>query len=106
MGLSLLLLIGAGLFLRTLNNLNNLGPGFPVERLVGFNIDPALGGYTLERSKIFYQRLTESLRSIPGGQSVGLAGVRILANNEWGNGMNAEGYTAPKPEEHPQPIRN
>ena len=105
-GLSLLLLIGAGLFLRTLNNLSNLGPGFPVERLVGFNIDPSLGGYTLERSKIFYQRLTESLRSIPGVQSVGLAGIRILENNEWDSGMTVEGYTPPKPEEHPQPFMN
>ena len=38
--LSLLLLIGAGLFLKSLNNLRNLGPGFPVERLIGFNVDP------------------------------------------------------------------
>src|SRR5205807_10260641 len=52
--LSLLLLISAGLFLRSLNNLSSLGPGFPVERLVGFNIDPSLDGYTGERSKMFY----------------------------------------------------
>ena len=43
--LSLLLLIGAGLFLRTLNNLRDLGPGFSSERLVGFNLDPSLNGY-------------------------------------------------------------
>jgi len=53
--LSLLLLIGAGLFVRSLNNLKNLGPGFPVDRLVGFQIDPSLGGYTLERGKLFFQ---------------------------------------------------
>jgi putative ABC transport system permease protein len=105
-GLSLLLLIGAGLFLRTLNNLSSLGPGFPVERLVGFNIDPSLGGYTPERSKIFYQRLTESLHSIPGVQSVGMAAVRILEDNEWDSSMTVEGYTPPKPDEHPQPYMN
>ena len=44
--LSLLLLIGAGLFLRTLNNLRDLGPGFSPERLVGFNLDPSLNGYS------------------------------------------------------------
>jgi predicted permease len=105
-GLSLLLLIGAGLFLRTLNNLSTLGPGFPVERLVGFNIDPSLGGYNPERSKILYQRLTESLRSIPGVRSVGLAAIRILENNEWDSSMTVEGYTPPKPGEHPEPFMN
>jgi len=40
--LSLLLLIGAGLFLRTLNNLSSMNPGFPVERLVGFQLDARL----------------------------------------------------------------
>ena len=56
--LSLLLLIGAGLFLRTLTNLRDLGPGFNPERLVGFSIDPGLNGYTDARTKLFYQRLT------------------------------------------------
>ncbi len=104
--LSLLLLIGAGLFLRTLNNLGSLGPGFPAERLVGFNIDPSLGGYTPERAIIFYQQLTESLRSIPGVQSVGLASVRILEDDEWDSGMTVEGYTAAKAGDHAEPYMN
>jgi predicted permease len=104
--ISLLLLIGAGLFLRSLNNLSSLGPGFPVERLVGFNIDPSLGGYTPERSKIFYQQLTESLSSIPGVQSVGLASMRILENDEWDSGMTVEGYNPAKPDDHAQPYMN
>ncbi len=104
--LSLLLLIGAGLFLRSLDNLSSLGPGFAVERLVGFNIDPSLGGYTPERAKIFYQRLTETLSSVPGIQSVGLASVRILENNEWDSGMTVEGYMAAKPGGHAQPYMN
>jgi predicted permease len=104
--LSLLLLIGAGLFLRSLNNLSSLGPGFPVERLVGFNIDPSLGGYTPERMKIFYQHLTESLSSIPGVQSVGLATMRILEDNEWESGMTVEGYTPARPDGHAQPYMN
>jgi predicted permease len=104
--LSLLLLIGAGLFLRSLNNLSRLGSGFPSERLVGFNIDPSLGGYTPEQSKIFYQQLTESLSAIPGVQSVGLASMRILENNEWDSGMTVEGYTPGRPDDHAQPFMN
>jgi putative ABC transport system permease protein len=104
--LSLLLLIGAGLFLRSLKNLSNLGPGFPAERLVGFNIDPSLAGYTPERLKIYYQQLTNALSSMPGVQSVGLASMRILENNEWDSGMTVEGYTPAKPDDRAQPYMN
>ena len=104
--LSLLLLIGAGLFLRSLENLSNLGPGFPAERLVGFNIDPSLGGYTPERCKIYYQQLTNALSSIPGVKSVGLASMRILEDNEWDSSMTVEGYTPAKPEDRAEPFMN
>jgi predicted permease len=104
--LSLLLLIGAGLFLRSLKNLSNLGPGFRPERLVGFNIDPSLNGYSDERTKTFYQQLTDSLSTIPGVLSVGLASVRIMENNEWDSSMTVEGYTAAKPEDRAQPFMN
>ena len=104
--LSLLLLIGAGLFLRSLKNLSNLGPGFPAERLVGFKIDPSLGGYTPERAKIYYQQLTNELSAIPGVQSVGLASMRILEDNEWDSSMTVEGYSPAKPEDRAQPYMN
>jgi predicted permease len=104
--LSLLLLVGAGLFLRTLNNLRGVSPGFPVERLVEFGLNPSLVGYKPEQAKIFYQRLTEKLSSIPGVQSVGLASVRILQGDEWDAGMSVEGYSPSKPEDHPQAYMN
>jgi predicted permease len=104
--LSLLLLIGAGLFLRTLNNLSSLGPGFPAERLVGFQIDPSLSGYTPERAKVFYQQLTGSLGSIPGVQSVGLAAMRILQGGEWDSSVTVEGYNPATPKDRPEPFMN
>ena len=104
--LSLLLLVGAGLFVRSLANLRNLGPGFAPERLIGFNIDPSLNGYTAERMKVFYPQLTEALSAIPGVQSVGLADVRILEDNEWDSGMTVEGFTPDKPDDHAQPYMN
>jgi len=104
--LSLLLLVGAGLFLRSLNKLSGMGPGFPAERLVGFQIDPSIGGYKTERTKLFYQQMTDSLHTIPGVQSVGLAAVRILEDSEWDSGMTVEGYSPAKPDDHAQPFMN
>ena len=104
--LSLLLLIGAGLFLKSLSNLRNLGPGFSSERLIGFNIDPTLTGYTSERIKLFYQQLIDRTQTIPGVSSVSLASVRILENNEWDNSALVEGYTPPKAGDHAEPFMN
>ena len=103
--LSLLLLIGAGLFLKTLTNLRDLGPGFPAERLVGFNLDPSLNGYSADRTKIFYRRLTDELGSLPGVKSVALASMRILDDDEWDSSVTVEGYT-PKPGQGPEPFMN
>jgi predicted permease len=103
--LSLLLLIGAGLFLRTLTNLRELGPGFNPEHLVGFTVDPSLNGYADARTKAFYQQLTDDLQATPGVLSVGLASLRILDGNDWDSSMTVEGYTA-KPGEGAEPYMN
>ena len=104
--LSLLLLVGAGLFLRSLANLRNLGPGFSPERLVAFQIDPSLNGYSPERLKVFYPQLSDALTSVPGVRAVGLASMRILEDNEWDSGVSVEGFTPAKPDEHAQPYMN
>ena len=104
--LSLLLLIGAGLFLRSLENLSKLGPGFTAERLIGFNIDPMLNGYSIERTKLMFREITDNLGALPGVQSVGLASMRILENNEWDSSMSVEGYNPDKPDDRAQPYMN
>jgi predicted permease len=104
--LSLLLLIGAGLFLRTLDNLSRLGPGFPVERLIGFGVDPSLAGYNTARTEIFYRDLMDSLGSITGVKSVGLASQRILEDNEWDSSMTVEDYNPAKAEDRAEPYMN
>ncbi len=104
--LSLLLLIGAGLFVRSLGNLRNLGPGFPSQNLIGFEIDPSLSGYSVERMKVFYPQLSAALASIPGVQAVGLASNRILEDDEWDSSMTVEGYNPDKPGDRPEPYMN
>jgi hypothetical protein len=93
--LSFLLLFGAGLFVRSLQNLKDTKSGYKnLENLVSFQVDPALNGYTLPRAKHFYQELLESLRALPGVQSAGYARAAVLSDIAWGDGMLVEGHVA------------
>jgi predicted permease len=104
--LSLLLLIGAGLFTKSLGNLRNLGPGFNAQNLIGFEIDPSYSGYSVPRLKSFYPQLLGALSALPGVQSTGLASVRILEENEWDSSVTVEGFSPPSPDAHPEPYMN
>jgi predicted permease len=103
--LSLLLLIGAGLFVRSLRNLNTLDPGFRTHNLVAFSIDPRLNGYSKERTYIFYRQLLDKLRATAGVESAAFALVRVLNNDEWDSSIAVEGYQ-PKPGEDMSPYYN
>jgi predicted permease len=100
--LSLLLLIGAGLFVRSLKNLKDLDPGFNTGNLLEFEINPTLNGYKPERSLDFYRQLRENLDGIPGVESAGFAVMAVLSGNEWDNSVAVEGF-AHKPTETPDP---
>ncbi len=69
-GLSLLLLVGAGLFVRTLRNLQTLDVGFAADHLVSFGINPRLAGYQTEEVFPLYRRVSQALSSLPGTRSV------------------------------------
>ena len=64
--LSLLLLVGAGLFIRTLNNLQRVNLGFNQENLLLFRLQPQQSGYKDERLVQFYQQLFARLDYLPG----------------------------------------
>lgn len=103
--LSLLLLIGAGLFIRSLQNLKELDPGFRTKNLLTFAVDPTSNGYPKERSLQFYRQLKEGLDSIPGVESSSLAVVPVLEGNEWDNWVSVENFK-PKPGEWIDPHVN
>jgi predicted permease len=103
--LSLLLLIGAGLFIRSLRNLRDVGPGFAASNLVSFAVDPSLNGYDLSRSLAFFRQLNSNLAALPGVQSAALANMAILEGDEWDSTINVEGYTS-KPGEDMNPNFN
>ena len=92
--LSFLLLFGAGLFVKSLQNLRTTETGIELDNLVTFQLSPALSGYTNERATQFYTRLLERLRSAPGVKSAGMAGVSILSGSEWDSSMSVEGHQA------------
>jgi predicted permease len=96
--LSLLLLIGAALFIRTLGNLLAVDIGFRADRLLSFSIDPSLNGYEPARVRQFAKTLLARLSEAPGVEGAGLAGIRILEGNQWNTSMTIEGYR-PKGEE-------
>jgi predicted permease len=90
--LSLILLIGSGLLLRSLVALYRVDPGFRATNLVSFQTDLALSGYNWRRAISFYQQLQTQLRSVPGVKSVALAQTRLLGKMRWTNGVVVEGY--------------
>lgn len=92
--LSALLLFGAGLFVRSLHNLQRTDTGFGLDNLITFQISPALSGYDDRRATLFYEQLLERLRAAPGVQNAGFAFVPLLAGTEWGRTMSVEGYEA------------
>jgi predicted permease len=90
--LSFLLLFGAGLFVRSLQNLKTTDTGVALDNLVTFQLSPSLNGYTDARGQQFYTELLERLRTAPGVKSAGMAAVPILAGDEWDNSMSVEGH--------------
>ena len=82
--LSLVLLIGAELFLQSLRNLKIQSPGFDVQNLLAFNVDPTLNHYDVNRISDYYRRLHEALHTLPGVESARFALVPVLENNEVG----------------------
>jgi predicted permease len=91
--LSFLLLFGAGLFVRSLQNLKATDTGFrDIDNLVSFAIDPAQNGYDNARATQFYRQLLDNIRSAPGVTAAGFASVGLLAGDEWDSSTSVEGY--------------
>ena len=85
-GLSLLLLIGAGLFVQTLHNLRSLNVGFTTDRLLTFGIDPTLAGYDPKQAIEVQKHLLEVLAGQPGVRSVtGTDDPELAGDNETSN---------------------
>ncbi len=78
-GLSLLLLVGAGMFLRTLENYSRLDPGFDRNHLLNVQIDTHLLNYQPAEFPSLYQRLTDRMEAIPGVRSASITTCSLVA---------------------------
>jgi predicted permease len=92
--LSLLLLSGAGLFVRSLQNLLALDPGFKIDNLVQFAVDPSSNAYPPAQAKRLASDLLGRLSAIPGVTNASLAGIRVLDGRSWSSSITVEGYAA------------
>ena len=83
--ISLPLLVGAALFLRTIQNLAEVNLGFNPARLVIFHVDPSLNGYDVNRIERLYAQLQQRLAAIPGVESATVTDIVLLSRlqNNW-----------------------
>jgi predicted permease len=103
--ISIVLLIGAGVFIRSLRNLRMLDLGLRTDNVVAFNVAPSLSGYSTVRTKQFHKQVAERVSVLPGISSIAFAQMPLLEGNEWDNSMSVEGYE-PKPGEDMNPFCN
>jgi predicted permease len=95
--LSIVVLAGAGLLVRTLQNLKNVNPGFDTRNILTFSLDPTPIGYKATDSSSFYQRLQGGLATMPGVISVSYSWRALLGGGLWTTSFHLEG--TPKGEE-------
>lgn len=91
-GLSLVLLIGAGLFARSLINLKQIDPGFRHDHLIVFAVQPSLNGYDQARTRSLYDRLHDDIAALPQVRGVALAEIALLAGDVDMSGISVPGY--------------
>lgn len=91
-GLSLVFLVGAGLFVRTIRNLREVQTGIEIDRLITFTIDPQFSGYPQQQAEAVRRRVLESVKALPGVRSVAATSDPELANDDTSGDVVIAGY--------------
>jgi predicted permease len=79
--LAVVVLVGAGLLVRTLRNLKSIDPGFDTHNVLTFSVNPALIGYKTPQTDIFFRNLQRRLAAIPEVDSVSYSNIALLSGN-------------------------
>ncbi len=99
---TLVLLIGAGLMIRSFYRLQQVNPGFSYEHLTSFSVSlPEKKYTTIDRQAEFYKRLLENLRGLPGVESTAAASGLPLGNNGWQTSFIIDGRPRPPRDQTP-----
>ena len=97
--LSLSLLTGAGLFVRSLINLTGVDPGFAVDKLLLVNLNSRASSYAQAHGPEFYQRVQEAVAGLPGVQSATVQAFPLLADLSWSGDFSIAGHPIDGPAE-------
>jgi predicted permease len=100
--LSLPLLIAAGLFLHSLENLRGVSTGFVKQNVFLTTLNPAMNGYPQERIKSLYDDLLAGVRALPDVRAASLATSSVISGGWDQEGVKVEGYL-PGPDENMSP---
>ncbi len=95
LALSLPLLVGAGLLVRTIYNLQHVDLGFPAERLLLVRVDSREAGYNAARSHSLFRELRGEFQRIPGVRAASFSSLGLFSGGNSVSGIEVEGY-APK----------
>jgi predicted permease len=102
--LSFILLITAGLTLRSLQHAERLGPGFDSKNAVTMSVDLGLQGYDEKKGKNFYEQMAERVRALPGVEAAGLIRSLPLGLEVSTTSVYPEGQAEPRAQEMPSAI--
>jgi predicted permease len=97
--ISLILLVAAGLFVRSLSKLSEVDLGYKSENLLLFRVDGAAAGYKEAANLRFQQALLEKFSGIPGVRATTLSSNGLFSQSESADPISVEGYTAKPGEE-------
>ena len=97
-GFSLVLMVAAGLFVRTIQNLHNVDPGFATDHLLSFSLSPGMSGYASPAVAPIEQRVLDTIAALPGVRAAGATNDADLVGDDRQGDVLVSGYT-PKPDE-------
>jgi macrolide transport system ATP-binding/permease protein len=91
--LAVIVLNGAGLFVRTLHNLGSIDPGFNTHNLLIFTLDPVVAGYKTNQIRTLYEELQNEFAAVPGVTEVAYSQFALLNDNSSSQDVSIQGQS-------------
>ena len=95
----MIVLVGAGLMVRTLENLHSINPGFDTRNVLLFGINPTLEKYSDSQIQSLYRNMQDQIAALPGVVSVSYSSHPLLSGSLWTSDLHVEGQPEKTTEE-------